>query len=572
MKPIITGIIVAIACAGCGRESPPEAEQASVAAADAAYVNGRIYTLDAGQPWVSAIAVRNGTLVAVGTDEEINGLVSDTTTVVDLGERMVMPGIHDTHVHPMEAGVHHLYECGFGPGDLDAALAKIRECVGEAAPGEWIRGGQWDESFFASGEMPKAMLDAIAPDNPVFLMDWSVHNAWVNSAALREFGIDESTPDPTGGVIVRDADSGEATGVLYDNAAYNHQRTLPRYSLEQWSDALRWSLGQLAGYGVTSFKDAIVTTPTIAAYDALNRSGELTLRAKASLSWKSAWANSHDDEMALIAKRAEYAGGNLDTSFAKIMLDGIPPTYTAVLVEPYEPSERFGDNHNGKLMLEPDELIRDVVELDSQGITVKIHATGDGSARAALNAFEAAREANGDSGLIHEVSHAEMIHPDDIARFKALNVAAEMCPIIWYPLPGLDWETWLGKDRVPVWQIRTIYDSGALVTYGSDWPVVPTPNPWPGIEAMVTRSDPYDQNPGADYPSEAVDLETALRIFTLNSAIADKAGETSGSLEVGKNADFIVLDRNVFEVPIEDVGQTEVLLTVVGGQAIHGEL
>jgi len=298
----------------------------------------------------------------------------------------------------------------------------------------------------------------------------------------------------------------------------------------------------------------------------------LPLNVKTHLTWKSSWANSHDEEVALIDARADYATDSIGTDFAKIMLDGIPPTYTAALLEPYESNEAFGDEWRGKLMHTPEDLAADVTALDAQGLTIMIHATGDRSLRVALDAFEAARKANGDSGLIHQVSHAEMIHADDIPRFAELNVAAEMCPILWYPIPGLDWELWLGPDRSKVWPVKSLIEAGALVVYGSDWPVVPTPNPWPGIESMVTRSDPTGASDVQDWPEQAVDLETALKIFTINGAIASKVGDSSGSLEIGKDADFIVLDRNVFEVPISDVGETQVLLSVVGGRTVIDKL
>ena len=270
-------------------------------------------------------------------------------------------------------------------------------------------------------------------------------------------------------------------------------------------------------------------------------------------------------------ERAAYASERVATDFAKIMLDGIPPTYTAAMLDPYEPSEAFGDDWTGKLMFAPDVLADDVVALDAKGISVKIHATGDRSARVALDAFEAARAANDDDSVVHEVSHAELIHADDIPRFAELNVAAEMCPILWYPIPGLDWESWIGPDH-PIWPVRSLVDAGALVTYGSDWPVVPTPNPWLGIESMVTRADPAGGGEATLRADQAVDLATALRIFTINSAVANAMGERSGSLEVGKDADFIVLDRNLFEVPIGDVGETRVLYSVVGGEPVIDEL
>ena len=543
-----------------------------VETADSIYHHGKVYTVDANNNWAEAIAVSDGKIVAVGSNDEVLKLAGATTKMVDLGGRMLMPGIHDTHIHPADAGISRTLECSFLSNDLNEVLDILKGCIAEAAPGEWIRGGQWNEGYFVNNpKKPKEILDEIAPDNPVFLMDWSVHHAWVNSDALDRFNIDDDTPDPVGGVINRDQVTGEATGLLYDNAAYNKRHELPAYSLEEETSALLWSINEIKQYGITTIKDAIVTDSNMAAYHELATSSQLPIRVKTNLTWKSAWAKSHQHEKDLIAKRDEFKHEMIDTDFVKIMLDGVPMTYTSALIEPYEPNDVVGPDHRGKLMIPADQLIKDVIELDKQGLSVKIHATGDGSARAALDAFEAAREANGPQDVIHEVSHAEMIHPDDVARFKELNVVAEMCPIIWYPIPGLTWEAWFG-DRIPQWQVKTLYDSGAIVSYGSDWPVVPTANPWPGIEAMVTRSDPYQTELKTEFVEEAVDLATALRIFTHNSAIANKVGDSSGSIEVGKDADFIVLDQNLFEVDIMVVGDTKVLMSVVGGNPVVNEL
>ena len=564
-------ILIAISILALAACSKP-AEKSVADAADTIYVNAKVYTIDENNSWASAVAIRNGKIQAVGSDAEVKALANDQTVVHDLQGRMLMPGIHDTHNHPSDAGVQKTLECNFLSYDVNEVLEILQDCLAGIPDGEWLRGGQWNDALLASGKTPKTILDEIAPNHPVFLMDWSVHNAWVNSKALEIFGIDNDTPDPSGGVIIRDPASGEATGILLDNAAYNYRRVLPAYNLQQRIDGLAWSIEQIASYGVTTFKEALVTTSSIEAYEALNNKGELPLNVKTNLTWKSAWANSHEEEIALIEARNKYAASNIDTDFAKIMLDGIPPTYTAALLEPYEPSELHGSDHRGKLMLTPDELNADVIKLDSQGLTIKMHATGDRSARVALDAVEAARKANGDSGLIHEVSHAEIIHEDDIPRFAELNVAAEMCPILWYPIPGLDWKLWLGEERAKVWPVKTLLASGALVIYGSDWPVVPTPNPWPGIEAMVTRSDPNSDTHAPDWPEQAISLEATLRIFTINGAIANKVGDSSGSIEVNKDADFIVLDRNIFEVPISDVGQTQVLLSVVNGKTIIDKL
>ncbi len=564
VKNDITLISLLVLLAACGDR---DSSDAAAATADTLFMNARVYTVNVEQPWAEALAVADGKIIAVGSRSDLAVHRGDATEVVDLQGRMVMPGIQDTHIHPSDAGIQKLYQCSFLSYDIDEVLEILKGCISELPDGEWLRGGQWNEGLFQSGRMPKTILDEIAPDHPVFLMDWSVHNAWVNSKALEAFGIDDDTPDPPGGVIVRHALTGEATGILIDNAAYDSRRTLPGYSLDQRVAALSWSLDQIAQNGVTTIKDAIVTRGTAEAYAELDKRGELPLSVKTNLTWKSSWANSHEDEIALIDERAAFASDTVDTDFAKIMLDGIPPTYTAAMLDPYEPSEAFGDDWRGKLMFSPRDLQADVTELDRKGLAVKIHATGDRSAREALNAFEAARKANGDSGRIHEVSHAELIHPDDVPRFAELNVAAEMCPILWHPIPGLDWELWLGPDR-KVWPVKRLVESGALVTYGSDWPVVPSSNPWPGIEAMVTRADPIANGADTLWLEQAVDLDTALRIFTLNSAVANGVGDSSGSLEVGKDADFIVLDRNVLEVPITEVSDTVVTRSVIGGKTL----
>ncbi len=577
MRSLTFSLLVAAGLLACNSDPSPRSSVEEPAAtspgpaADVIYHNGQIYTVDADNSWQQAIAVKDGKILAVGSEAEILALASTTTEKVDLAGAMVMPGIHDTHMHPADAGISKTLECSFLSSDLNEVLEILRGCIAKAQPGQWVRGGQWNEGYFVDNPMlPKAILDEIAPNNPVFLMDWSVHHAWVNSLALERFAITNETPDPEGGNINRVPTTGEATGLLYDNAAYDKRKLLPRYSAQQNATAMKWALDQVMGFGITTIKDAIVTDDNMAAYQYLDNQGQLALRVKTALSWKSAWAYSREDELALIESRPTLSSERIDPNFAKIMLDGVPMTYTSAVLEPYEANDVVGSSHTGKLMIPADVLKQDVVKLDQLGLSVKIHATGDAAARAALDAFEAARKASGNQDIIHEVSHAEMIHPDDIPRFKALNVAAEMCPIIWYPIPGLNWESWFGKDRLPIWQVRTLTEAGALVTYGSDWPVVPTANPWPGIEAMVTRSDPYSDTLQPEFVEEAVDLPTALRIFTHNSAIANRVGDSSGSLESGKDADFIVLNQNLFEVPIAKVGDTQVLMSVIDGQVVFG--
>lgn len=574
----LVSISVALLLAGCG-ESGDQAAAASVATsapalvADAIYTNARVYTVDTSNSWAEAIAVRGDAFMAVGSKADIEALAGPGTVRVDLGGRMVMPGIHDMHAHLPQAGTKALFECGF-PFSLGIPqiIEKVKGCASGAVKDKWIRGGQWAlEALDAPNPPHRTLLDAVAPDVPVFLMDSTVHAGWVNSKALEVLGINRDTPNPVGGVIVRDA-SGDATGILLDYAAYAAVQKIGRWSPRQMEQALAWSIGQLNAEGVTAIKEAMADGLALDGLAALQRAGKLNAHLGVHLIWRSPEGGSQEEMEQTIARRAAAAGPDLHTDFVKIMLDGIPPSQTAAILEPYVQDARHTEPHRGYLTLEPAQLIEDVVRMDAQGVTVKIHATGDRSARLALDAFEAARKANHHLNLRHEISHAEMISPEDLPRFKALNVTAEMSPILWYPSPlHAAMETVLGKERAGrFWPVKSLVDSGALVIYGSDWPsVVPSPSPWPGIEAMITRRDPYGVNEGVLNPAEAEDLATTLRIFTRNGAEALYTQDSTGSIEVGKSADFIVLDRNIFDIPPEQISDTKVLRTVFRGRTVH---
>ena len=539
--------------------------------ADAVYTNGFIYTVNPDQAAAEALAVSDGKIIAVGSNDEIQTLVSEETRVVGLGGRMLMPGIHDMHAHPMEAGEKYNFQCAFPfTYTMEQIVAKLTECAAETPPGEWLRGGQWAMELLETETIPhKDILDAITREHPVYLGDSTVHAAWLNSRALAELDINEGTPDPQGGVIMREPGSTEPTGVLIDNAAYNILEDLPAYSDEQYQTALAWSMHEMNRVGVTSIKDALTGAHALRAYRDLDESGRLTMKVSTSIAWRLFWTDFEKN----VKERANYATENVGTDFIKIMLDGVPPTRTSAMLDPYLPDEKHGDNFTGKLIHSPERLTEDMINLDGQGLTVKVHATGDRAVRVTLDAIEAARKANGDSGIMHEISHAELIHPDDIPRFKQLNAVAEFSPILWYPSPLVQvMEQVIGEERAGrFWPTKSLLDAGAHVIYGSDWPsVVPDPNPWPGIEAMVTRRDPYGNLPGELWPEQAIDLKAALRIFTINGAAAGKQADRTGSIEVGKSADFIVLDRNIFQVPVEDISETRVVLTVVSGKEVYG--
>ena len=541
--------------------------------ADTVYRNGRIYTVDRARSWADAVAIKGGHFVAVGTNAAVAAFVGPATRVVDLGGRMAMPGIYDMHIHPVEGGFQQLVECTFPfVTPLPAIALKIRTCAAKSAQGVWIRGGQWAAETLETTQPPTAaMLDAVAPDNPVFLIDSTYHNAWVNTRALTALGIDRNSRDPSGGVIVRAAGSGEPTGILFDNAAYGAMKRLPKRSDQQYQDAITWAVARVNALGVVAMKDALADGYTVRGYAALDRAGKLNLRVATSRPWHATWTETEAEEAHNLEHWADDETAHVRTGFAKIFIDGIPPTRTAVMLDPYLPDPKHTAGFKGDLQHSTAELNAALVRLDQLGLTVKMHATGDGAVRVGLDAIAAARKANGASGLRHELAHAELINAADVERFKTLDAVAELSPILWYPTPLVaTMAAVIGRERANrFWPIKTLHDAGVTMIYGSDWPsVVPSPSPWPGIEAMVTRRDPYGQAPGALAPEQAITLADALEIFTRNGAAALRMQPQAGSIEVGKFADLIVLDRNLFEIAPEQISATQVLETVFEGRVV----
>ena len=563
------------ACQPAGEIPIPEPGSATVDPADRVLRNGAIYTVNDARPWAEAVAIAGSRFVAVGTDDEIDALVGEDTEVTDLQGRMAMPGMFDIHIHPVDGAMAALYDCSFPfTSTVEEILEHVAGCVSEAEAGEWVRGGQWAVGLATLDQSISAeLLDTVAPDNPVFLMDSTVHNAWVNSLALERLDIGPDTPDPAGGSIVRDSE-GMSIGILIDDAAYNAISTLPDYSPEQYEEALAWIVAMLNRYGVTGFKDAIAEAGALRAYNALDQSGRLNARVAASLIWKRAWIQGHEDHILNIEQRESHRSERVNPDFIKIFLDGIAPSRTAYMLEPYMPHDAFPADFRGEPLHDSATLAEDVTNFDAQGLTVKMHAVGDGALRQGLDAIEAARAANGPSGLRHEISHAGIMHTDDIGRFAELDAIPELAPILWYPVPGVvEAQTAaIGRERAEFsFPIRSLVESGAEPAFGSDWPaVVPTPNPWPGVEALLTRQDPYLEDPQEyKWAEQAVDLETALEIVTINGARALRVEEIAGSIEVGKSADLIVLDRNLFEIPVRDIADTQVLFTVFEGRTVY---
>ncbi len=524
--------------------------------------------------WAGAMAVRHGVIVAMGDAASVAAWRGANTHTLELQGATVLPGLHDVHVHPLFGGVLQR-RCLFAQGAKMAVLqAKVKECAGRLKPGEWLRGGQWDAPALGV-PMHRRQLDAIAGDHPVMLDDTSGHSSWVNSRALALAGITRATPNPPGGIIEHDA-NGDVTGVLREDAAIDLVRSkIPPPTQAEIRSALGWSLQQMLSVGITSYTEASLGfvaggQAELDAYAAMTAAGEIKQRTTLCLNW----APGQPELDAVIARRNLYTFDRVRPSCVKIFLDGVPTdSHTAAMLEPYAEKMAGRDDdasRYGLLLVKQDVLNEAVTRFDAMGLTVKFHAAGDAAVRAGLTAIEAARKANGFSGQMHNVGHCTFVAKDDLPRARRIGATFEVSPYLWGPSPINDSiSAAVGPDTIRrVWPVREMLDAGALVVPGSDWAVVPSVNPWIGIEQLVTR-----QEAGGSARSfgqqEAISVGEALDLFTVNAAKQERMADEVGRLEVGMRADFIVLDRDPYAIKPTDLHATRVLRTFIDGEQVY---
>tara|TARA_R110002110_G_scaffold406421_1_gene626572 strand:- start:427394 stop:429178 length:1785 start_codon:yes stop_codon:yes gene_type:complete len=558
---------------GCAQQ-PGSGELPDSAAADTVIYNARVYTVEPGNAWAEAVAIRDGNYVFVGSSSGVESFVGANTSRVDLNGRMLMPGINDGHAHPWQGGIKALNHCGFSfaasPGDI---AERLRDCIAKNPDASWVVGGQWTSDFFRSHDIgsPRSWLDAISSEKVIFLHDDATHNGWVNSKALALAGITRDTPDPEGGTIVRD-DEGVPNGLLYEQARRAILDLQPSYTVAQYKAAITEALKQANSFGLTGVNEARVPPVALQAYAELDAEKKLDARVTVNLQTPREYRDYPLDIAEYVALRERYSMQRVDAGFVKFFLDGVPTaSRTAYMLDDYLTDHQHPDATRGFLLIAPAVLTQDLIALDAAGFTVKIHAAGDGSVRIALDALEKVRQTNGDSGLRHELAHAGFISPADLPRFAALNVTADLSPYLWYPSPIIDSiRGALGERGEFYWPVKDLLDSGANVLLGSDWPSAARDlSPWHAIEALVTRRNPFTDDEQTYWPEQAVTLEQALSIATASGALALKQDTRTGTVAVGKSADFIVLDRNLFEIPLQQISETQVLQTWLEGEQTY---
>ncbi len=510
-----------------------------------------------------SLAIKDGVIVAVGSQQSVMALPHDGAKIVDLHGKTLMPGLYDSHVHLFYAGQDKL-ACRFPQGAGSAViLDAVRACAAKTRPGEWIIGGSWVGAAFKPGEQTAALLDKAAPNNPVLLNDESLHSIWVNSQALKLAGLSAQTADVEGGVIERDS-KGMPSGVMRELATGLVESILPEASVAEQEKAVKVASDEMLSYGIVGLIDAGVRSSWIQGLSNYARSGQLKQYTRGCMVWG---PNSAGSEK-LVPERLLYEGGRLKLDCIKLFMDGVPTeSRTGAMLEPYAHSL----NEKGMLLIPQDELNELVANFDREGLHVKFHAAGDGSVRAAATAISYARDHNGFSGPRHDIGHNTFISPEDLPKAKAYNFTWEMSPYIWWPTPitSVDIATAVGPERMTrIWPVRDAIESQANVIVGSDWPVVPSVNPWIAFETLVTR-----QVPGATgepiNAGQRITREQALALLTRNGAAQMERLDRGGTIEVGKLADLIIVDHNPMTVPVGEIHNTKVLNTFIAGEEVY---
>jgi len=530
--------------------------------------NGAVYTVDAARSWAEAVAVRDGRIVYVGSDAGLGALVGTRTRVLDLRGRMVMPGLQDAHIHPISGGIEAL-GCNLNGGATAAEyVAIVRQCAASKPQDSWVLGGGWLMSAFGPGAMPsRALLDAVVPDRPVLLWSADGHTGWANSKALAIAGITHDTPDPPDGRIDRDPQTGEPIGSLQEGAVDLVDRFAPPASPEQRMNGLRYAVRMLNAYGITGLQDASVSLPDLETYAALDQAEGLTLHAVVAQWWER--AEGLEQIAGMERRRQQFTRGHVRATTVKILQDGVMENYTAALLEPY----LVDGSPRGIPMIEPETLKRVVTALDAKGFQVHFHAIGDAATRQCLDAVQSARASNGPRGLRHHISHLQLIDPVDIPRFRELGVVANFQPLWAYADAYINELTlpFLGQERTErMYPIGSVHANGAMLAFGSDWSVS-SANPYEQIEVAVRRADPALLDGAVFLPDQRLSLPAAIAAFTINAAYVNGIDRDTGSIEVGKSADLVVLDRNLFAIDPRAISDTKVLLTLFEGKPVHEE-
>jgi len=531
------------------------------AMADLALLGGSVWTGDGGRPWAEAVAVRGDRIVAVGTSKDIRRLIGRETMVIDLGKTLAVPGFIDSHTHFLDGGFALLSIRLREAKSRDDFVARIRDKAAELAKGEWILNGDWDHQQFDPPELPsRDWIDAVTPENPVCVNRHDGHMVLANSLALKLAGITARTPAPAGGEILKDPRTGEPTGILKDAAMELVTRQIPGPPFGAKLKAAEAALRLASENGVTSTHDMAYGTGNLTVYRELLDSGKLTCRIFLYVPIVEVEAFSR------LSLKTPFGNDFLKIGGLKGFVDGSLGSATALFFEPYT------DNPNVSGLFHPDMIPESLMEqriraADAAGLQVAVHAIGDRANAVLLDIFEKVITQNGPRDRRWRIEHAQHLRLEDMGRMARLGIIASVQP--YHAIDDGRWaEQKIGPERCrTTYAFRSLLDKGVRLAAGSDWTVAPL-DPLAGIYAAVTRRTTDGKHPEGWYPEQKISLEEALHAYTTNGAYTEFAEMSKGMIKEGFLADFVVLDRNIFEVPIEKIVEARVKTTIVGGRIV----
>jgi predicted amidohydrolase YtcJ len=537
----------------------------SASQADVVLRNGKIWTVNPKQPEAEALAIAGDRIIAVGTEAQIRPLIGGKTKVIDLKQRRVLPGFHDSHVHLLATG-QRLSEVALKDAADEAEFGRrLREFDRKLPPGRWLLGGNWDHDRAFAGKLPTAaVIDEFVNDRPVFLSRYDGHMAVVNSRVLKLAGISADTPDPVGGVIYRRPGTRQPTGLLRDNAMGLVTRLIPEPPETEVAEAVRAALAEARRVGVTSIQDMDGSGPAtrrllLRLYQHMARTGQLTARIKLYLPL-GAWTSLAD-----IGILAGFGDVWVRIGCLKDFIDGSLGSSTAKFFEPY-----LNEPGSTGIFLTPLSKLRDDIEAaDRAGLAVAVHAIGDRGNAELLDIFAHALKKNGVRERRFRIEHVQHLRPMDYPRFAELGVIASMQP--YHATDDGRWaEGRIGRKRcASSYAFRSLLDAGATLAFGSDSPVAPL-SPLLGIDAAVHRRTLDGKHPNGWFPEQRITVAEAIACYTAGSAYAAALEKDLGTIEPGKLADLVVLSRDILaEAEREHIVRTEVLMTIVGGRVVH---
>ncbi len=540
---------------------------ASAQVADTIYTNARVYTVNPAQPWAEAVAIDDGALIAVGSAKDASKFAGKDTRIVDLKGKMILPGFFDSHIHLENFYVtskiaHKLFAIPPSKNTKEIAAA-IRGFAKKFPHLKLIFGVNLTEELFPGSSPTRQFLDEIVPDRPVILITAAGHEALMNSTALKMVGITDATPDPLNGIIVRDK-NGVATGFLKEAAQGQYAMPhLPVVTLKQHVEGMAELMPQLNGMGLTSIKHIHGQEIEARALKEIEKQGKLTLRVAIAWTYKSPLnPQPVEEQNAAIAGRMQWASDLIDPNYVKMNIDGIP-TATGAMLEPY-----VGSKNRGLTFFDANSLAEEIIRFDPEMSGLVFHTVGDRGARQVLDALEIAKKKLGGLRGRTQLAHAIFIDQADIRRLRDADVTAEFSPVMWFE-GGMNTIVWpmVGPERAArQLPMRDVADAGGRVVLGSDGPIF-MQTPLASFETAVTRLPP---DGGAKSPSagQALTLAEAIAARTINAAYLNNSEDKVGSIEVGKLADLVIIDRDLFAIPITEVSEANVLVTVFGGEEV----